>query len=247
MNKVFGFALVLAIGSVSQAQQASDFRSDAEMKNYLTVSKVRIEEVPVQLRQSSEFDAPATPVSGAIALGQDFISSLGPVLLDPSGIAGWIAFGKKAWEVVVANRPVVNIASSPKINILPNDKAAWAQMSNWRGPVAKSFKVVATNLFGNEVVSQTYTVAYNYGGNYNGKGAYLANASIIPSNVSVLWGYTLDSGVNVGQILNMGAADAPVPGVDMQVKWKIATILKEEQTTESFFVQGNGALKHLTK
>ena len=249
MTRLLGLVSLVLISSVSQAQNSYEqhgFRSLAEMQKYLSVASVRVEEVPVDLKAMSQYAVTINPTS-TLALGNDVLSTLGPVLADPSGVSGWIALGKKVWEIVVANRPVVTMGNTPHITVLPNDKAAWSQMSGWRGPVAKSFSVVAKNLYGIEVVQQTYTVAYNYGGNLNGKGAYLANATIIPANISVAWGYTLNSNVDVGQILNMGTVDSPVPGVDMSVKWKITTILSEKDTVESFFVQGDGAMKHITR
>ncbi len=254
MKRLLGLVLsVFVVGSVSQAQSslaaAHGFRSDAEMANYLTVANARIEEVPLTAQQLEQYAAMPATLPNAIVLstvlGGDLISTLGPVLADPSGISGWIALGKKAWDVVVANKPVVNV-STTRISVLPNDKSAWGQMSGWQRPYARSFSYVATNLLGLDVVKQTYTLTYNYGGQLNGKGAFLANATIIPSDINVMWGYELDTNVQVGQIVNIGTVENPIPGVEFQLKRTVKTILREETSTDCYFIQGNGAMKQIT-
>lgn len=246
---------ILVLGSVAKAQpnaqpnaQAVDFQklgftSETEMQNYFNVVDVKVTETALDARQLQAL-APSA-INPTLVLGNDILGTLGPVLLDPSGVAGWIAFGKKAWEIVVANRPVVNVQTT-RISVLPNDRALWTQMSGWRGPGATSYSIQAINGFGIVVVNQKYTVSYNYGGQLAGKGRYLANVTVIPTIVDVSWGYTLNSSVEVGQILNTGTVESPVPGVDLQLKYDTKTILKDSQGVDSFFVKGDGSLAHVS-
>ena len=244
--KALALVALLVLGSIAQAEQAQyeklGFSSETEMKNYLTVTDVKVTAMPVD---ESELAAPA-PTNPTIALGGGLLDALGPVLADSSSAGAWIAFGKKAWEVVVANQPVVNVQTT-RVTVLPTDKAQWAQMAGWRGPRGAVYGFQAVNAFGMTTVDQKYTVSYNYGGNLNGKGNYLANVTIIPTNISVAWAYTLNSNVEVGQILNAGSVQSPVPAVDLQLKWGIKTILKEEQHIDSFYVKGDGALSHISQ
>ena len=48
--------------------------------------------------------------------------------------------------------------------------------------------------------------------------------------LKLLRSYTLDSKVEVGQVLNTASVESPVPGVELQLKHTIKTILKENQT-----------------
>lgn len=250
MKKLVGLVLsVLVLGSIAHASQPAlaakpAFASDVEMKNYLSIASESIEETSTAAPTQYSPFAATTGVPTSLALGNDFLATLGPVLADPSGISGWIAFGQKAWEVVVANKPILNLQTQ-RVTILPENRGAWMQMAGWRGPATKTFTFTAKNLYGIEVVKQTYTVAFNYGGSMGGKGAYIANATIIP-DVSVAWGYTLDSKVDVGQIVNMGTVESPIPGVELQLTRSIKTIFKEKKTVDSFFVRGDGNLHSVT-
>lgn len=225
--------------------QAYGFNSSAEMEQYLTVTDVSVEEVETAPVVQSLFAAPA-PIDARIQLGNETLDGLGQVIANPYNPKAWITLGKKAWEIVVKNEPVLN-ASTKTVSILPQSQPNWAQMENWKAPVARSYKIVARNGFGIDAISHTYTVVYNYGGQLNGKGAFLANATIIPSQVSVSWGYTLNSGVEVGQTVNTGTAESPIPGVALNLKYSMSTILKKGQGVDSFFVRGNGAMTHTTK
>src|SRR4051812_36956627 len=96
MKKLALVALsVLALGSISQAETADfqklGFSSQTEMQNYFNVVDVKVTEGAADIHQ---FNAPA-PVNPTLALGGGFLDALGPVLMDPSGVSGWIAFGKK--------------------------------------------------------------------------------------------------------------------------------------------------------
>lgn len=244
--KALALVAILALGSIAHAEQTFEqlgFSSETEMQNYLNVTDIKVQAVEAD---ASEYAAPAAPVNPALALGTGLLDSLGPVLLNPSNTNAWIAFGKKAWEVVVANQPVANVQTT-RVAVLPVDKAAWAQMSGWRGPRGMVYTIQAVNGFGSTVVDQKYTVSYNYGGQLNGKGRYLANVTIIPTSISVAWAYTLNSSVEVGQILNTGTVESPVPSVDLQLKWGAKTILSSKQGVESFYVKGDGGIQQISQ
>jgi hypothetical protein len=249
---VFVAGALLVLGSIAQASTAQPdfkslgFSSEAEMQNYLSIVDVKVTTTPIE---SSEYAAvlnPSQADASAIALGGGLLDTLGPVLMAPENPAAWVAFGKKAWEVVVANRPVVNVQTA-RVTVLPNDKKLWAQMEGWRGPRGTAYTIQAVNGFGVTVVNQKYTVSFNYGGSLNGKGRYLANATIIPSTIEVSWGYTLNSSVEVGQVLNAGTVESPIPAVDMQLKYNTKTILKEAQGIDSFYIKGDGSLSHVSR
>lgn len=245
-SSVFSTTSFASDASTGLDPHAYGFQSEAEMEQYLTVSEVTVEETAVEeTAQNASLFAARAPVDGRITLGNESLDSLGSVIANPYSPKAWIALGKKAWEIVVANEPVLN-ASSKTVSILPSAQPNWAQMSNWKSPVARSYTIIARNGFGVDAISHTYTVVYNYGGQLNGQGAFLANATIIPSKVSVSWGYTLNSSVQVGQIVNTGTVESPIPGVALNLHYGMKTILKKSEGIDSFFVRGNGAMTHTT-
>jgi hypothetical protein len=223
--------------------QKHGFGSQTEFQNYMTVSDMTITEVPVDMAAADRFlSARVNQPNPADVLGD-----LGAVVTDPSSITAWVTLGKKVWEIVVANKPVVNV-STQKVSVLPQAQTDWRMMSNWSPrPFAKTYVIEARNGYGASVIKHAYTVAFNYGGKFNGKGAFLANATIIPSQVEVAWGYKLNSKVQVGEAVNTGDLDSPIPGVNLELQYKIDTVIKHSSGRDNFFVMGNGRVEHLTR
>ncbi|MEK7357995.1 MAG: hypothetical protein AAB250_16210 [Bdellovibrionota bacterium] len=219
------------------------FSNPTDFQNYMTVSDMTITEVPVDLLAAEHFFAARAPAPNPA----DVLGDLAAVATDPSSITAWVTLGKKVWEIVVANKPVVNV-STQKVSILPQAQTDWRLMSNWNPrPFAKTYVIEARNGYGMKVIKHAYTVAFNYGGKYNGRGAFLANATIIPSQIEVAWGYKLNSKVQVGEAVNTGDLDSPIPGINLELQYKIDTVIKHSSGRDNFFVMGNGRVEHLTR
>ena len=179
--------------------------------------------------------APTTsPIAGII----------GKIIPALSGGNLWVTIGEKIWQIVVAGRPVANVQNI-RVSVLPVVQADWASMEHWQGPTVLSYSVVAHNLLGMEVVRVDYRVIYNYAGQLAGKGAYLANLTIQPTTVSVLWGYQLDVSVEAASVVNTATAASPVPGLEMQLTCLIGTLVKHTESRTSFFVKGTGESRQL--
>lgn len=231
-------------------------RNSFELKNYLTIGEVTSSE-DLKIFTSDELSAtdwllenstnsPTLSATGTLA--DTPTGTLGDALTDLAGDLGdikrWITVGQKLWEVIRNNQPVVNVKTQ-SVSVLPDFAPAWNEMETWRGPMAKSYTIAAKNLYGVTVISHTYTVAFHYGGSLEGRGQFLANATIIPTNVDVSWGFTLNSQVNVGQPLNTGTRANPVPGVDLGLEWSMSSVLKKSQGVDQFHVRGDGTSTHV--
>jgi hypothetical protein len=253
MGPIANANVTLSTDTASAPMELAKFRqygfsSPTEMKSFLTIDKVQMAEIQLCLPGMvvRNCTLPATPIPGTLppapgtaGPGSGLPSEIIGVIANPANPEGWIALGMKAWQLIVANKPVANV-STQRISVLPMAQTDWAQMENWKGPAAQSFEVSATNLFGVKVISQIYTIAYNHSGRYNGKGHYLANATIIPTQVNVLWAFTLNSEAQIGTVVNTSSKDDPTPGVDLQVRWKMDSVLKHAEGVEAFFVKGDG-------
>lgn len=156
-----------------------------------------------------------------------------------------IALGTKIWGLIAANKPVANVSTN-SISFLPSQATAWDQMASWQGPAVKAVRLEFTNGLGMKVVDFVYRVSYNYAGNYAGKGQYIAHMTVIPEFVDVSWGYTFNANVDMGNVVNTGTVEQPVPGAYMQVKWKNDTVVKHLEGVDAFFVKGNGQAMHVT-
>jgi hypothetical protein len=231
--------------------QRLGFKSARHMKKYFTIGKIKVTQVRVKL-SSEDLSALASPPpatgtppahgtpSAGTPGGPGVIGAIGSVIAGTADIDKWVILGEKIWQLIVDNRPVANV-STQRVQIVPQASLNnWETMTAWRGPALHSFKIEATNLLGMVVMSHTYTVAFNYGGQYLGHGAFLANATVIPSNVTVAWGFKLTSALEVGQAVNTGSLVEPVPGLDLQVKWSMDSVLKHMEGRENFFVKGTG-------
>lgn len=242
-----------ALVTVENSAPGNRFASAADQANFLTISSIEIHEVPTDGRVTAELlaslDLPSLP---AAAPGLPTLPGTGSVIgdigkavtggvLDINSVQSWITLGEKIWQLIEKNRPVANVKSQ-RVSVLPIAQQDWQQMESWQAPMVKSYVIEAKNLFGVTCVQQTYALAFNYGGKYQGKGAYLANATIIPSQVNVLWGYTLNSSVEVGQAVNVSSKDNPIPGIDLQMGWSIETTFKHAEQHTSYFVRGDGQI-----
>jgi hypothetical protein len=152
--------------------------------------------------------------------------------------AAIINLGKEVWKVIEENAPVVNIKYD-YATALPRGISDAGQLDGFSDVVYQSYRMYGTNGFGMTVYDVTYTLVHQYGGSYEGKGAYLATASIIPSNVDVLWGYTVDLNVNNVSTLNVGSADAPVGSVSMEMSFKVSTVIKSHTSTTLYQFRGD--------
>jgi hypothetical protein len=237
-----GLALT-CVFATTNAQASYDysaygFRSANQMHEYFTLSTIEVEENAIPESEMNSllpnFQIPATATSMAVE-----------AFLDPASIQTWITIGAKVWQVVVANKPVANVGTQ-RISVLPVAQPDWAKMENWQGPAAKQFVINVKNGFGTVVVKHAYTIAYNYGGQLGGKGSFLANATVIPSKINVLWGFSLDSQVEIGQVINTSSTDDPTPGVDVQLGYKINSVLSHIEGRDTFFLKGNGEMMQIS-
>lgn len=155
-----------------------------------------------------------------------------------------ISVGERVWAIVQANHPVVTV-NTPVAHALPRGVECWADLERWQAPRARLYEVTYQNGFGTNVVHFRFRLQYTYGGGKDGRGRYLANVAVIPADLDVLWGYTFDANVEVGQAVNLGTHDDPVAGLGLNVKWNVKTVLKDSSSSMNFFVQGDGIAKSL--
>lgn len=148
-------------------------------------------------------------------------------------------FGEKLWQIVQNNKPVVNV-TSPVSHALPRGLTCWADLDQWQAPRTQTYEVAYQNGFRMNVVKFRFRLQYTYGGGRSGKGHYLANVTVLPAELDVIWGYTFNASVDVGQAVNLGSADDPIAGLDLTLKWTVKTPIKHSENSFHFFVQGDG-------
>ncbi len=152
-----------------------------------------------------------------------------------------ITLGKEIWQIVKDGAPTVNF-SSDVATVIPMGAECAFKMSNWSPPRSKTFEMVYKNKFGGEMIYFTYKVIYSFGGKYQGRGAYLANVSIHPVDIRLMWGQSFDAFVKTSKAINIGSEEEPVAGLEISLEWEIKNPVMETQSHRSYFVDGNGQL-----
>jgi len=158
-----------------------------------------------------------------------------------------IAIGKKVWPIIEAGKPVVNINMGQGISVIPfkgKDEvdAVFFEMERWSAPKAKSYTVSYKNGFGSSVISFTYTVMFQYGGSYEGKGQYLAGINVVAQDVQVSWGFDFDAKSELIQISNHGTKEDRLAGATFKIKYTAQSFMRTIKNEDSFHVMGNGQL-----
>ncbi|MEZ4814925.1 MAG: hypothetical protein R3A80_06940 [Bdellovibrionota bacterium] len=158
---------------------------------------------------------------------------------------GMFVLGEKIWKFVEANQPVVSI-NGAYAHIVPQEAQSWQELENWSRPVSALYKATYKNLYGITVVDLAFRVTFTPRGTYNGKGKYIANLTVLPELVEVGWGYTVEAGAKIYEVLNRGTEEDPLATAQIAVGWKIKTILKSSTTNKSLFVEGDGSVTNLS-
>ena len=155
-----------------------------------------------------------------------------------------INLGKKIWEIVEAGRPVVDVKTDVA-DALPKGIENWGVLENWRTPISKTYEVEYKNLLGMKVVRFSYRILYTYGGSYQGKGQYLTRITVVPADLYVAWGFNFSATAQVPSVTNAGTNLDPLAAAELLVKWSIDNPINHAESTESYYVRGDGILKDL--
>lgn len=151
---------------------------------------------------------------------------------------------EKIFGIIEANQPVVNIAVN-YANAVPLGITHWTQLQGWSKPAVQNYSFTANGAFGSQALKVDYQVHWIYGGNYQGKGKFLTGVTIEPLSVTTAWGYNVDLTAEVPDltIANVGTSADPIASMQVKLKWKVHTILKDIQQEAIYYVQGDGLME----
>ena len=151
-----------------------------------------------------------------------------------------VNLAKKTWDIIKANQPVANVQFN-FANALPKGLTDSSALTGFSDINSKSLRIWGTNGFGLTVYDVTMTAVHQYGGQYDGKGRYLETVAIVPSNVSVLWGYTVNYSVDNITTTNGGTSENPIAQMTLQAKFKVETVMQKNETNTVFQFRGDSA------
>lgn len=158
-------------------------------------------------------------------------------------IGAYITVGRLVYDLVKNNRPVTDVKLDQSVSVMPVDPKNWNQMAGWKGPFYKTYRIDYKNMGGlNTSISMTYQISYFARGSFKGKGQYLADVKVKPTNVYVVWGHNFSAAVETSEVVNMGTEENPIPAIHLQVKYKTSTILQSDSNDIGFVIRGDGQL-----
>jgi hypothetical protein len=156
-----------------------------------------------------------------------------------------IAIGQKViptiekGKSVVTNNPMAAVSVIPRFDTI---NPVLHEMENWSIPVTKHYKIAYENGWGSEIVSFVYSVTYQYGGQFEGKGKYLTGIRASARNISVAWGFDLDASSQLIQISNIGTNQDVIAGATVEISYTVKNWTRIITTNESFFIAGDGRM-----
>ncbi len=250
LNKTLLIIPLLLIRLSAQAQSI-----DVNSSKYLTVGEVSVTEVPAVSIKSS---LPPAYLRDLNTYGSftDFPNFNNPGdSNDPSNRAGkviangreLVALGEDIYKLVIKGKPT-NTTSYTPISVVPKVAGAPVDpmdMENFRMPIKKTFRAIFKNLYRQVVVEYQYSVIFASGGSYDGRGAYITAAQIVPERVNTMFGYDFTATMKLGGIQNSGSKLSPVAGATLLMEYSVNTILKASTSVDTFYITGTGAFRRL--
>lgn len=238
--KVLLAITVLGVGAVK-----ADANSD-----YLTIKSYQVEEIThdvlnqekSSLVYESVYDLPGMPNKSGQLDSQ--LDNAGKII---STARDLVALGEDVYNLVIKGKPsnktdYAPISVVPKINGQPADIL---DTEGWKMPTKRTYEITYENLYGMEVVKFRYSIIFSYGGSYNGTGAYLTAAQIIPESVNTLFGYDFTATMKLGGLQNHGTKASPVAGAILLMEYTVSTIIKANLEVASYHITGRGGFKSL--
>lgn len=174
----------------------------------------------------------------------------GLVELIGDGIDGMMLYGRRIWNIITSGKPTNQASHITPLSVIPNvngQPSTLYDMENWELPKRKKFKVNYKNLLGMSVVSFTYSVNYQAGGSYNGKGQWLTGINVDASEVSVMWGFGFNATSSLVGVTNMGTKEEPIAAATLKVSWELTSVLQSVKGSESFHITGDNRLIPVTE
>ncbi len=230
---------------VSSAVWANDFSGSTINDNEPLIANIETIEVPTPDEVVEFFqNAPKHPMMKKKASLPEWTTSLpdliaaiknGDIILDQV-----INIGTKIWQLIEKGKPTVHVGF-PYAHAMPAGIQSPMQLEGFSDLNYTSYKTTYQNPFGTKVFDLVYTTVHQYGGSVAENGQYLGNVTILPSKVSVAWGYDVSVDVREVGTSNMGSAASPVAGLLLEIKSQVKTVLKEEVTHEVFSFRGDSS------
>lgn len=157
-----------------------------------------------------------------------------------------ITLGEKVWDFVVNNKATADYKTL-KANVVPSGVTSWTQLRWQKDKVtAKVYRVEFTNILGGSGGSFDYRISFIYGGSYQGKGKFIGQIAVAPTNINLHTDRSLTFRAELLDALNFGTEEDPVAGAQLQITWSTPTTTRYQMKSAEYFLYGDGEVQDLT-
>jgi hypothetical protein len=249
-----GDFMVKSMAVLSVALGMMSASASTDLDKYLTINSVQleVETVTESGTFTSVLEEEVTTLNAQDLPGMPSVdghpgqkANIGQIIQVANDV---IALGERIYEIVKKGKPVVNTSYAP-LSVLPKTAAGEPvdimDTEGWSLPTSRKVTMNYKNLYGSSVVKFTYTVVFAHSGSYDGKGAYITAAQIIPSDVKVSWGFDFNASMRMVGLQNHGTRKDPVAGMVMSVNYKVESVLSTIDTHDTYHITGKGQLVQL--
>ena len=148
-----------------------------------------------------------------------------------------------AWEVIKDGRPSAQIAQT-RANAVPQ-VSDWQNLTHTHGtPNHYEWDLRLRNSwpFEARVVDIKFKLMWEFGARYNNAGAFIPNIWILVPHCDVLWGYTVNINLSVGNPSNHSTTPrAPIAQIPVTVAGSVSTLAQSAQYQWGFTLRGDGS------
>lgn len=155
--------------------------------------------------------------------------------------------GEKIYPIVKKSEAVLDL-KKPTWSVLPEGVTDSRELTHWQAPKYSAYEISYRNAYKMEVVKVRFVTQYAYGGKQDGRGAYLAHLTVVPSQLHVQIGFHLDTELQAKEALNMGSAEDPVAGFSFDVVNTVQSRMGSIRVSKfmdsvHYFMDGTGKLQ----
>lgn len=240
-QKAFGPSALLCLCAAILTQPAAQAETDRERAERFWNKYLTPETMTISIEDETTGEQ-VELVEQSLAK-QCFVSKA-----DANGInwANVIRIGKAAWEIVEANKAVVQTHEFVA-HAVPEGLTEVSQLAGFKPPHAGVFSVGYKNGFGAQVVTVKVRLTFSPGGSLDGRGRYIKNITVSPATVDVGWGYTVNMSSKMFDVLNAGSKTNPLAAVEIRLDWTVETILKTSVNSAAFYLRGDGLIQQIAR
>ena len=123
---------------------------------------------------------------------------------------------KQAWSVYVENRGKVDYKYS-YANAVPKGITSSSDLVGFSDVVFQSYNIRQKDWMGLTKFDLTFTLVFQHGGNYSGKGHYLETISLVPTSIYAGWCEKINAEVNHISTSNVGTKEDPIASAAIEL------------------------------